>query len=66
MPVMEAVMERWMGRNEAAAYLKVSVRTFDRLVREGKVHKFSATGRRQALFDRQQLDAYVQSQRQKP
>lgn len=59
-------MDRWLGRNEAAAYLKISVRTFDRLVREGKVHKFSATGRRQALFDRQQLDAYLESTRQTP
>lgn len=59
-------MDRWLGRNEAAEYLKISVRTFDRLVREGKIHKFSATGRRQALFDREQLDTYIRSTRQTP
>jgi len=56
--------ERWMHRHEAAEYLKISVATFDRLVKEGKIHKFTATGRRRLLFDREQLDAYVRSTRQ--
>jgi excisionase family DNA binding protein len=55
--------DRWMHRHEAADYIKVSVATLDRLVREGKIHKFTATGRRKLLFDREQLDTYVRSTR---
>lgn len=61
---MPLMTERWMHRHEAAEYLKISVATFDRLVKEGKIHKFTATGRRRLLFDREQLDAYVRSTRQ--
>lgn len=61
---MPLMTDRWMTRREAAEYLRVSIATFDRLVREDKIHKFTATGRRQVLFDREQLDAYVRASRE--
>lgn len=56
--------DRWMTRREAAAYLKVSIATFDRLVREDKIHKFTATGSRSPRFDREQLDTFVRASRE--
>jgi excisionase family DNA binding protein len=60
--------ERWMHRHEAAEYLRLGVSTFDNLVREGKIKKYTATGRRRVLFDREELDAYVRasSEERKP
>lgn len=61
---MPTMTDRWMLRREAADYLKIGVSTLDRLVREGKIHKFTATGKRQVMFDREQLDAYVRASRE--
>jgi excisionase family DNA binding protein len=60
------ITERWMHRDEAAAYLRVTGTVIDNLVREGKIHKYTATGRRRPLFDREQIDRYVRSTRITP
>lgn len=57
--------DRWLGRPEAAAYLGISTRAFDRLVADPNVeiHKYQATNRR-VVFDRAEIDAYIRSRRQ--
>lgn len=66
MPPMEATLmaDRWLGRHEAAAYLGISTRAFDRLVAdpEVKIHKYQATNRR-VIFDREEIDAHIRSTR---
>ena len=52
---------RWLTRREAAEYVRVSLPTFDRRVREGKIHKFTAVGRTSPRFDRGQLDHFMAS-----
>lgn len=49
---------RWMGRAAAAAYLGVGPSTVDRLVKDGKIHKYSARGM-PPRYDRHELDRYV-------
>lgn len=61
---MPLMTDRWMHRHEAAEYLRIGVSTFDNLVREGKIHKYTATGKRRVLFDREELDAYVRASRE--
>jgi hypothetical protein len=51
--------ERWLGRNEAAAYLGISTRAFDRLIadRWSGIHKYAPVNRR-VVFDLQELERY--------
>lgn len=63
MTAMEALMDRWMLRNEAAQYLKISTRQFDRLVSKGKINKYTAAGYRSPRFDREELDRFMRGQK---
>lgn len=42
--------EKWLTREEAAAMLRVHVRTIDRLVREGHLKRYKIRGMRRAQF----------------
>lgn len=52
-------MTSWMTRQEAAAYLRVSVATIDRYVRVGELTKHHLAGTRSVRFTKDELDALV-------
>jgi excisionase family DNA binding protein len=58
--VAEAGGQVWYTRDEAATYLRMEVRTFDRYVRDGAVTKYNAAGIRAPRFRRDDLDALMQ------
>lgn len=53
-----------MTRNEAASYLRVSMRSLDRLVAEKEIPSTRIGGKRRGrvVFDRHDLDAYLKRQ----
>jgi excisionase family DNA binding protein len=50
-------MTVWMTRREAAAYLKISVRTLDAWRRAGRVRPHKVEGLRTVRYSQQDLDA---------
>lgn len=57
--------ERLLIRSEAAAYLRVSIRTLDELVRTGKI-PFSRVGKRSVRFQKSDLDGYLGERKKVP
>jgi excisionase family DNA binding protein len=50
-------MITWMTKREAAEHMRVSTKTIDRLVRDGKLTKFPVAGSSRAVrFRRDDLD----------
>lgn len=53
------VQTPWLTRREAAAYVRVSLETFDRWVKERDVPKHKAAGTQSVRFRREDLDALM-------
>lgn len=54
-----AETEKWLTREEAAAMLRVHVRTIDRLVREEHLKRYRIRGMRRAQFRIEDVRALV-------
>ena len=52
---------RLLGREEAAGYLAIATRSLSRLVEKHVIAPVQIPGVRRVLFDRQDLDALVES-----
>jgi excisionase family DNA binding protein len=54
--------KRWLSRADAADHIGVSVRHLDKLVAAGKLRPSKPASRR-VIFDRAELDSFMESQR---
>jgi excisionase family DNA binding protein len=52
--------KRWLSKQEAADYLNLSLMSLRRLREEGKLHTHNPVPGR-SVFDRQELDTYMES-----
>jgi excisionase family DNA binding protein len=53
-------MTTWMTKKEAAAHLRVSTRTIERLVRDGKLRKHNVAGSsRSVRFSREEVESLL-------
>lgn len=53
-------MSTWMTKKEAAALLRVTTRTIERMVRDGKLIKHTVAGSRSVRFSRSEVEAQLQ------
>ena len=58
-------MQELLTRKEAAGYLRMSLRTFDSLVAEGRLPKYRVS-RQLVRFRREDLDSYVEGSQEEP
>ena len=54
-----------LTRKEAADYLRISLPTIDRWVRDGKIPSFQAHGCHRRLFNKEQLDQMLTEKERK-
>lgn len=52
--------DKYLTRQEAAEYLRISVASLDRYVRQGKLPRHRLAGTRTARFIKEELDALVE------
>jgi excisionase family DNA binding protein len=50
----------YLKRKEAAMLLRVSERTIDRMIREGRIKGFKPPGGRRVLISRQSINEYIE------
>jgi excisionase family DNA binding protein len=55
-PIMDA---KFLPRDEAARYMRVSASTIDRWAREGRIKRYRVEGTRSVRFKVEELDALV-------
>jgi excisionase family DNA binding protein len=58
------IEKRLLGREAAAAYINITIRSLERLVKKGILTPVRIVGFRRTLFDRQDLDGLVESSTQ--
>lgn len=59
MPEQNAPPSPWLTPTEAAAYLKVSRRTLDNLLRDHKIRPHYRAGERSPRYHTEELDAWM-------
>ena len=58
-PMVATVATPWLTRREAAAYVRVSLETFDRWVKDGRITRHKVEGLQSVRFHTDHLDALM-------
>ena len=60
------IEKRLLGREAAAGYMNITMRSLERLVDKGVLTPVRITGFRRTLFDKQDLDRLIESSKYQP
>jgi excisionase family DNA binding protein len=61
-----SIEKRLLGREAAAGYMNITLRSLERLVEKGIVTPVRIVGFRRTLFDKQDLDRLIESSKHQP
>jgi excisionase family DNA binding protein len=61
-----SIEKRLLGREAAAGYMNITMRSLERLVDKGVLTPVRITGFRRTLFDKQDLDRLIESSKYQP